>query len=423
MKPVDLFLMDMTNFGNTSGVDRYLEVLIKGLQRVPSVRLHRIQLIEGGDRLFVRRVRLPEGGVFVQIPLPRCLSEILTKSFWTRKYNEQVYRLIHDLFEGKERIIFHLHTLNLIDLACYVRERVPTCRIITHLHCIPWKALYNTDRPSFNRLYEVYYVQRGIPREKEPYLRLESEWNAYHRADRVVCVTDCAREFLGRLMGRKQGVHVIPNGMGDEDTMPAMRGYAGKPGELRCLYVGVVSQSKGIQYILEAMRKVTRRGYRVSLVACGTCSAARKKQLLAQYADVSVELTGLVPYETLCSYYTSCDVGVIASLQEQSSYVAIEMMRFGMPVITTAVDGLDEMFRDGVDSLKVKAPFSTAFGLSVDTDAMAEYMIRLLERPEERGRLGRNAYERYREQFTLQRMIRETMAVYDEVWNENEQSK
>ena len=99
------------------------------------------------------------------------------------------------------------------------------------------------------------------------------------------------------------------------------------------------------------------------------------------------------------------------------------MMRFGMPVITTAVDGLDEMFRDGVDSLKVKAPFSTAFGLSVDTDAMAEYMIRLLERPEERGRLGRNAYERYREQFTLQRMIRETMAVYDEVWNENEQSK
>ena len=420
---IDLIIMDMTQSDNTSGVDRYITHLLRGLSRLAKYRVHRLQLVESSTMLFVKHTLLSEGGVFVQIPLPRFMAEILTKSFWTRKYNEQVYRLAYDLFEGKERIIVHLHTLNLIDLACYVRERIPTCRIITHLHCIPWKALYNTDRPSFNRLYEVYYVQQRIPREKEPYLRLESEWNAYHCADRVVCVTDCAREFLGRLMGRKQGVHVIPNGMGDEDTMPAMRGYTGKPGELRCLYVGVVSQSKGIQYILEAMRKVTRRGYRVSLVACGTCSAARKKQLLAQYADVSVELTGLVPYETLCSYYTSCDVGVIASLQEQSSYVAIEMMRFGMPVITTAVDGLDEMFRDGVDSLKVKAPFSTAFGLSVDTDAMAEYMIRLLERPEERGRLGRNAYERYREQFTLQRMIRETMAVYDEVWNENEQSK
>lgn len=415
--------MDMTSSGNTSGVDRYLDVLTKGLQRVPAVRLHRIQLIEGGDRLFVRRMRLPEGGVLVQLPLPRLMSEILTKSFWTRKYNEQVYRLTHDLFEGKERIVLHLHTLNLIDLACYLREQVPDCRIITHLHCIPWKALYNTDRPLFNRLYEAYYVLRRIPREKGAYFRLECEWNAYHRADRVVCVTDCARVFLGRLAERKQGVHVIPNGMGDEAAMPAMRSYTGKPDELRCLYVGVVSQSKGIQYILEAMRKVARRGYRVSLVACGTCSAERKKQLLAQYADVSVELKGLVPYETLRTYYANCDVGVIASLQEQSSYVAIEMMRFGMPVITTAVDGLDEMFRDGVDCLKVKAPFSTAFGLSVDTDAMAGCMIRLLTHPEERERLGRNAYRCYREQFTLERMIRQTVAVYDEVWKENEQSK
>lgn len=418
MKPVDLFLMDMTTSGHTSGVDRYLEVLTKGLQRVPEVRLHRIQLIEGGNRLFVRRIGLPEGGIHVQIPLPCCMSEILTKSFWTRKYNEQVYRLTHDLFEGKERMVFHLHTLNLIDLACYLRERVPACRIITHLHCIPWKALYNTDRPLFNRLYETYYVQRRIPREKGTFLRLESEWNAYHRADRVICVTECAREFLERLMGRTQGVYVIPNGMNSEDTCSVGRNYVGKAGELRCLYVGVVSHSKGIRYILEALRKVGRRGYRVSLIACGTCSAARKKQLLAEYDDVSVELKGQVSYETLRSYYRSCDVGVIASLQEQSSYVAIEMMRFGMPVITTAVDGLDEMFRDGVDSMKVKVPFSTAFGLSVDTDAMADCMIHLSEHPEERKRLGENAYRRYRERFGLERMMREMVAVYDDVWKE-----
>ena len=128
---MNLFIMDMTNAGNTSGVDRYLEMLTRGLQRVPYIRLHRIQLIEGGNRLFVRRTPVPQGGVTVQIPLPRCMSEVLTQSFWTRKYNEQVYRLTRDLFEGKERIILHLHTLNLIDLACYIREQVTAdCRFL-----------------------------------------------------------------------------------------------------------------------------------------------------------------------------------------------------------------------------------------------------------------------------------------------------
>ena len=419
METINLFIMDMTNAGNTSGVDRYLEVLTRGLLCIPYIRLHRIRLIEGGDWLFVRREPLPHGGTTVQIPLPRCMSEVLTQSFWTRKYNEQVYRLTRHLFEGKERIILHLHTLNLIDLACYIREQVSAdCRIITHMHCIPWKALYNTNRPLFNRLYELYYVQPGTPRTKGPYFRLESEWNAYHLAHRVICVTQCAREFLERMAGRTQGVHVIPNGMDDGHPLPARSGHAAKPDELRCLYVGVVSQSKGIRFILEAIQKVTRRGYRVSLTACGTCSAERKRQLLAQYADVKVDLRGLVTYEDLCSCYANCDVGVIASLQEQSSYVAIEMMRAGLPVITTAVDGLDEMFRDGVDCMKVRAPFSTAFGLSVDTDAMAECMIHLLTHPEERERLGQNARRSYLEQFTLERMTDQTMAVYNDVWND-----
>ena len=419
MEIMNLFIMDMTNAGNTSGVDRYLEMLTRGLQRVPYIRLHRIQLIEGGNRLFVRRTPVPQGGVTVQIPLPRCMSEVLTQSFWTRKYNEQVYRLTRDLFEGKERIILHLHTLNLIDLACYIREQVTAdCRIITHMHCIPWKALYNTNRPLFNRLYELYYVQRRTPRVKGSFFRLESEWNAYHRADRVVCVTDCAREFLSRVAERTQGVLVIPNGLDDCGLLTHNRSYTGKTDELRCLYVGVVSQSKGIRFILEAIRKVTKRGYHASLTACGTCSTERKRQLQAQYADVQLDLRGLVPYEDLCSCYANCDVGVIASLQEQSSYVAIEMMRAGLPVITTAVDGLDEMFRDGVDCMKVRAPFSTAFGLSVDTDAMAECMIHLLTHPEERERLGQNARRSYQERFTLDRMTAQTVAVYNDMWND-----
>lgn len=45
------------------------------------------------------------------------------------------------------------------------------------------------------------------------------------------------------------------------------------------------------------------------------------------------------------------------SLQEQHSYAAIEMAMFGMPMIITAVDGLDEMFVDEISCLKVNTLF------------------------------------------------------------------
>lgn len=57
--------------------------------------------------------------------------------------------------------------------------------------------------------------------------------------------------------------------------------------------------------------------------------------------------------EDLSYPYSICDIGLMVSLQEQHSYATIEMVMFGMPMIITAVDGLDEMFVDEVSSLKV----------------------------------------------------------------------
>lgn len=38
--------------------------------------------------------------------------------------------------------ILHIHTLNLIDLARFIKQRRKAIKIITHLHCISWKNLY-----------------------------------------------------------------------------------------------------------------------------------------------------------------------------------------------------------------------------------------------------------------------------------------
>jgi len=110
--------------------------------------------------------------------------------------------------------------------------------------------------------------------------------------------------------------------------------------------------------------------------------------------------------------YIENDIGVIGSLQEQASYTGVEMSMFAMPVITTNVDGLDEMFTDEVNALKVRTGFSSVFGLSVDVEMMANKMIRLMNDKSLRKKIGQNARKLYEQKLSLELMINRTVDVY-----------
>lgn len=150
--------MDMSHANNTSGVDRYMGTLLKGLQNYPFIKVHWIHLRHDLSILFHSEEQTPFY-TKITIPLPQQFNEIILKKFWINRYNEQVYRIIRDLFEKKKNIILHIHTLNLIDLAIFIRTKIG-CKIITHLHCIPWKGLYNSDTQRFNELYNLIYIKR-----------------------------------------------------------------------------------------------------------------------------------------------------------------------------------------------------------------------------------------------------------------------
>jgi glycosyltransferase involved in cell wall biosynthesis len=124
---------------------------------------------------------------------------------------------------------------------------------------------------------------------------------------------------------------------------------------------------------------------------------------------------GRIPFEELKKLYAQCDIGIIASLQEQASYVAIEMAMFGLPIVSTAVDGLDEIFTDEINALKVRTKFSPIFGLSVDVEMMAKQIVRLIEDENMREMLSQNVRQLYEQRFNLDLMIDRTVSVYKEL--------
>ena len=408
---INLFLMDITHASNTSGVDRHVSTLIGGLQNYAHIRVHCIHLTDDEKLLFPKEEKI-DHYVKISIPLPQQYNTIIAERFWIRKYNEQVYRLTKHLFEGKENCIIHLHTLNLIDLAVYIRER-ERCKVITHLHCIPWKGLYNSDKKKFNRLYQVTYADTGQKTTPEMYVTNNCELQSYSEPDALICGTYCGIDFLKNCIGNfTNNTYVIPNG-GVNLCHNFHRKYENEENSYTLLFVATVNESKGILFILQALQLIQNKGYKISLIIAGSYFLDFKNRIEQSYPTLNITMLGLVSIEKLKKLYSQCDIGIIGSLQEQASYTGVEMSMFGMPIVTTNVDGLDEMFTDEINALKVNTKFSPVFGLSVDVEMMADQVIRLIEDKKLRKEIGRNARKLYEEKLTSSLMIQRVVHVYE----------
>lgn len=411
MEKINLFLIDMSEDGTVSGVTRYLETLLRGLSSHSDIDVCWIRLIHSRRRLIHRQVRVDSHMEYI-IPLPLVMDSIINESFWNQKYNAVVFHIIGHLFEGKKNIILHTHTLNLIDLSLYIKSKVD-CKIITHLHCIPWKGIYNRNLEHFNHLYELAYVH-PTPETDHKLILTDWEYRSYTKADRLICVTRCGADFVRKgVTDSLPLIDVIPNGMDDFYEKRTVSHKKGK--QVHLVYAGALSPSKGLPFILDALRGVMHRGYDVQLQIAGNGHPQFVNSLITQYRDLNIRFLGLLPFDELRNIYRNSDIGVIASLQEQASYVAVEMSMFGLAVITTAVDGLDEMFTDEITALKVGVSFSKGEGLKVDVKMLEDKIVELIEDKRKLQHLRYKARQMYLKKLTLTQMIERTVAVYHQL--------
>lgn len=401
----------MSNASNTSGVDRYIESLLKGLTRVGTYEVIWLSL-RNDPQLFIHKKEKGDGYKKIIIPLPEQRDQIISAQFWCEQYYRVIMEITSRYISLYSVSIVHIHTLNLIDIALMMKEEYG-CKIITHLHCIPWKGFLNSNKTLFQKKYYMYYRTKNYNRKL--YMSNISEERSYLSADKVICVTDCAKEFIRNITHiSEERIAVISNGMDDcytkQDGLREMQ----KKGR-RLLYVGAFSESKGIFTILNVMTRLNELGKPFELIAAGSVDSKTRNIIETRYSHLNIQLPGRVDFETLKEYYKWADIGCIASLQEQCSYVAIEMSMFGLPIITTAVDGLDEIFKDGLNALKVRALFHRYIGLHVDEDQFVQALIRLSDNRSLRASLSISARKRYLSKYTLSRMIDETCKVYETI--------
>jgi glycosyltransferase involved in cell wall biosynthesis len=151
----------------------------------------------------------------------------------------------------------------------------------------------------------------------------------------------------------------------------------------RILFVGQLSQRKGIKYLLEAVKQLRIPQLELTLVG-GIVGSG--KGLIAYRDDF--QHVDNVPHYEVHHYFQRADVFVYPSLHEGSAIAIYEALASGLPVITTPNSG--SVVRDGVDGFVVPIR---------DVDALTEKILALWENDEMRKEMGRNARS-HSERFT-----------------------
>jgi len=114
--------------------------------------------------------------------------------------------------------------------------------------------------------------------------------------------------------------------------------------ELTVLFVGQLTQRKGIKYLLEAVKVLKRDGVRVKLILVGQIFGSGS--WFSKYRDCVDEYYGSVPRNHLKEIYCRSDLFILPSLFEGSALVVYEALSHGIPCIVTPNTGADSIIDD-----------------------------------------------------------------------------
>jgi len=263
-------------------------------------------------------------------------------------------------------------------------------------------------------------------RNRRPLLVTTShlEWSGYHPLTQVanrltaslddvsIAVSPAVKRSMRGRSGRKAVVSVQGVDIGglhrrfDGQALRHAEAIGRRPDEVVICTVANVSPQKDYATLLRAAQLVRARRPQARFVAVG---GAYWEPYGSQMLDLRdrLGLAGAFEFlgarEDAVGILAASDIAVIASAFEAGPLTAMEAAVMGVPIASTAVGLLVDVFTPGQDCLRVPAS---------DPDALADALVRLIDDPDLRKELVVRAQELADDQFDISRVIRELEDLY-----------
>jgi glycosyltransferase involved in cell wall biosynthesis len=352
------------------GTEKHVLTLMRG-QRA----LHRVQLLAPPGPLQSEFIKLGTGCY----EFPEIRGDVLGK---IRIFQRRLRKI-----DERGRIdIVHVHAAH--ELVKFARSVLPETPIIFHLSAHQGTALSR----RFN-----YWLSARISRK---------------HADRLIAVSEEEERKVAAAGFPPERVRVIYNGYepsekDDLDRIAALKARHGLEESLVVGNVGRLHKTKRLDLLIDAFAGARGRfGQPVKLLFIGD---GPDRQRLEKHAERSgfgsdVRFAGFIPRGD--RVLRALDVFVLPTSYEGCSNVLVEAMSKGLPIITTDIPSVRWMFEHGKNALLFRAG---------DAGDLRSKLVQVVQNPDVREELGRQAGLNFSDRFTARMMIEKTEALYQEL--------
>ena len=236
------------------------------------------------------------------------------------------------------------------------------------------------------------------PRER---LSLDRRW-----CRRIIAVSDSVKSDLVLRTGLpKELINVIHSGVdraaSSENVEVFQSGRTPVVGA-----AGPLEAVKGFPFFLGAAARVLAQGREVEFVVAGAGPEESNLRRLARELGINDHVTFVPNLPDFDNALAAMDIFVLPSLQQGIGTIMLEAMALGRPVIATKVGGVDCAVHDNETGLLVPPS---------NSQALAERIAELLDNPARARAIGHAARENVEREFSVERMVEQTAALYREV--------
>lgn len=227
------------------------------------------------------------------------------------------------------------------------------------------------------------------------------------RADHLLVDSDFTRRELRLLNVSRQRMSLVPLGI-DFSRYPDPPAVQKKPDILTIACLGRLQRMKGLDIALEAATQLRHRRihFRLLIGGSGEYHQELAEQISLRNLGENVQLCGRIGEgKSFAEFLSQADVFLFPDLTQPAfGLVAIEAMRYGLPVVGARSGAMPEVVTD--ETGWIYDPWNST--------ELADLLARLASNPREVNRKS-SAVITYASRFTATRMAEQSIAVYQSI--------